>query len=75
MEPKTSTKSSGASAAVSNVPDLDLPDWSGMDRYTPRMSTADALRLNEEYLAAWLADPQNLDLRRKEPKCEVEFVL
>lgn len=72
---ETSTKSSGASAVASNVPDLEFPDWSGMDRLTPRLSAAEALRLNDRYLAAWLADPRRKELRSNEPKCEIEFIL
>ncbi len=64
-------KNFDASAKPSSVLDLDLPDWSGMDRFTPRLTTEAALRYNEALLRE---APPELRLRSPLPKCEVEFV-
>ena len=61
--------------AKNDIPDLDLPDLSGMDRFTPRISAANALRLNDEYAKKFLTDPHVMDEWRKRKKCEVEFIL
>lgn len=69
-------KNSGAPAKP-EIPDLELPDWSGMDRFTPRVSRQDAMLLNEEYRRQYASDPriqEQLRLRRLQ-KCQVEFVL
>jgi hypothetical protein len=65
-------KNSDASANR-EVPDLELPDWSGMDRFTPRMSTANALRLNEEYRKKFLTDPRVIKAWQEREKIQVEF--
>lgn len=69
-------KNSDTPAKV-EVPDLELPDWSGMDRFTPRISRQDALRLNEEYRRQYACEPrvQEQLRRRRFEKCQVEFVL
>lgn len=61
--------------AKTEVTDLELPDWSGMDRFTPRISAEDAFRLNQEYGEKYLSHPRFLEEWQKREKCEVEFIL
>lgn len=51
--------------------DLELPDWSGMDDCSRRLTTEEALRLLEEYVAGGAREHR----ARKEPKEVVEFKL
>lgn len=69
MEPVSFRKNSCESASVTDTAELAFPDWSGMNRFTPRLSPADALRLNEEYVRQLPAAPCRAET------CEVEFVL
>ncbi len=74
MGPMNSTKrSDGPSGQTSNLA-LELPDWSGMQDSTVRITAAAALRLCEEYPRlfpkAALQHAQN-----RPEKCVVEFVL
>jgi hypothetical protein len=58
------------------VPELELPDWSGMDRtrYTQRVSTKRALELNEEFRKQYFSTPRFLKEWQQRKKCDVEFV-
>lgn len=67
-------KNSNESASPVDALDLEFPDWSGMDRFTPRLSAATALRLNEDYVRRFALRP-SADEAPRRPACEVEFVL
>lgn len=55
-------------------PELDLPDWSGMDDSTTRVQPESAFRLSEEYRRAFPDLPEQWRVQRPD-KCLVEFVL
>jgi hypothetical protein len=65
-------KNCDGSAKPAKALDLELPDWSGMDRFTPRLSPRDALLQNEKWREA---NPIQARPDLHLPKCEVEFVL
>jgi len=65
-------KNSDGSAKPANVLDLEFPDWSGMDRFTPRLSPKAALLRNEKWREM---TPTQADANLRSLKCEVEFVL
>lgn len=65
-------KKSDASAKVTSALDLEFPDWSGMDRFTPRLSPKAVLRMNEKLRGSKNANKQAAE---REHKCEVEFAL
>jgi hypothetical protein len=67
-------KKSKKSAARTEAAELQLPDWSGMDDSSGRISVDAAFRFCEEYriLFPQLADPKTVFERRK---CDAEFVL
>jgi hypothetical protein len=67
-------KKSNASAANHNPPDLEFPDWSGMDDSSRRISPDAAHRLNEEFWSAFHGQA-NQWRPHAPPKCEVEFDL
>ena len=71
MEPKNSTKKSAEPAAVSNILDIQFPDWSGMDDSSARITAEAAFRLSEEYPA--LRGALRAELRPQ--PSNVEFVL
>ena len=60
--------------AINDDSMLEFPDWSEMDRFSPRLSTKDALELNEQYVEKF-STPQTTEHWLNEPKCQVEFVL
>ena len=66
-------KSSNAPAKI-EVPDFDLPDWSGMDRHSPSVSTQRAFELNEQFSRQYFANPRALKEWQERRKCDVEFV-
>lgn len=68
------TKPSSARAKT-EVPDLDLPDWSGTDRHSRRVSTQRAFEFNEEFGRQYFANPRALKEWQQRKKCDVEFVL
>jgi hypothetical protein len=72
MALKNSIKRSEKPAERLDSKDLDLPDWSGMDDSSSRISPEAAFRLSEEY-RQWL--PEWADDRLRPEKCIVEFVL
>ena len=65
-------KNSDESAKPARALDLEFPDWSGMDRFTPRLSPKAALLRNEDWLKTAPVPP---DANYRLQKCEVEFVL
>jgi hypothetical protein len=72
MAPKNYTKNSGESAPAVKSIGLGLPELNGMDCFTPRLSAADALRRNDEYIVFL---PPRLRDRQIGENCEVEFIL
>jgi hypothetical protein len=72
MALKNSMKSSGGSAQPGEAAELEFPDLSGMDRFTPRLSAEAALRRNDEYLVFF---QRQAPARQIEEKCEIEFSL
>ncbi len=72
MERLNSTKKSNAPSGKTDAQTLDLPDWSGMDTSTRRMTTEAAFALCEEYQRRYPAEHQRVEQREK---CLVEFVL
>jgi hypothetical protein len=54
--------------------DLELPDWSGMDSSTGRVTVDAAFELCEQYRGWFPELTEKWQLRRPEP-CAVEFVL
>lgn len=58
----------------SEPPELDLPDWSGMDDSTARIQPEAAFQLCEEYPAWFPGSVERWRVQRSE-KCIVEFVL
>ena len=74
MEPRNSIKRLKTPAAPADNLDLELPDWSGMDDTSVRITPEAAFRLCEHYpLLARQARPASQNDRP--PKCTVEFVL
>jgi hypothetical protein len=65
-------KNSDGPAKPTNALDLEFPDWSGMDRFTPRLSPKAALLWNEKFREPGTA---RADANFRLLKCEVEFVL
>lgn len=67
-------KESAEPASKTDLKELELPDWSGMDESSTRISTEAALRLCEAYpqLAASALGARPME--RFQP-CPVEFVL
>ena len=63
-------KKSDAPVKLASALDLEFPDWSGMDRFTPRLSPKGALLRNKEWRKSASAQSE-ISL----PKCEVEFIL
>jgi hypothetical protein len=60
--------------AKAEVPDFDLPDWSGTDRSSARLSTERAFELNEEFGRQYFANPRGLKEWQERNKCDVEFI-
>lgn len=63
-------KTSDAPVKPVSALDLEFPDWSGMDRFTPRLSPKGALLRNEQWRKSSSAKREI-----PSPKCEVEFIL
>jgi hypothetical protein len=61
-------------APTADLSDLDLPDWSGMDDSTQRVSPETAFKLCEQYPVLF---PEQVKYRLLHPpeKCTVEFAL
>lgn len=73
MEPRNFIKRSKTPAAPADI-DLELPDWSGMDDTSVRITPEAAFGLCEHYpIVARQARPGSQNDRP--PKCTVEFVL
>jgi hypothetical protein len=53
---------------------LDLPDWSGMDESTARISSDAAFQLCHQYFR-WFPDLAKQSQSTRPEKCLVEFVL
>ena len=53
-------------------PDLALPDWTGTDHITPRLTAKEALLRNDEYFALYCRE---LSPERIEIEHQVEFSL
>jgi len=68
-------RKSGESAAVPDILDLELPDWSGMkDSMARRVSPEAALEYCGRFLE-WFPELSTTAQSQRAPKCEVEFVL
>jgi hypothetical protein len=67
-------KKSNASAAKADPLDLELPDWSGMDDSSQRVSPDAAFQLCERY-PAWFPEQVNRGRAQRPEKCVVEFTL
>ena len=66
-------KKSEEPAAASSHRDLELPDWSGMDDSSPRITPEAAFRLCEQYPLLFGKGSSNR--RDQHEKTEVEFRL
>lgn len=62
------------SDSKSDLPDLDLPNWSGADWGNQRVSPEVAYRLCEQYAREMPEVVKRLRAQRRTP-CPVEFVL
>ncbi len=71
---KICMKKSAGQAPEIKVVDLDLPDWSGMDDSTARVTPEMAFAYCEQY-PRWFPELFQIALAQRPPKCEVEFVL
>jgi hypothetical protein len=71
---KNSKGGSKRPAARNNPADPDLPDWSGMDDGSIRVTVAAAFELCEHYSAWFPLSPAQRQLRRRQ-KCLVESTL
>ena len=67
-------KNFSESVSHTEPPELDLPDWSGMDDSTTRVQPAAAFQWCEEYPASFPDLAERWRAQRSE-KCLVEFVL
>ena len=74
MEQEISMKKSAEPASKTDLNDLELPDWSGMDESSNRISTEAALRLSEVYPQLAASGLGAKPMERFQP-CPVEFVL
>jgi len=54
--------------------ELDLPDWNGMDDSTARVTPEAAFQFCEQY-RAWSPELADKWESQRPPKCPVEFVL
>jgi hypothetical protein len=72
MVRKNSIRRSKRPAARSRHVDLDLPDWSGMDDSSKRVTVEAAFELCEQYASWFPLSPAQSHLRRR-GKCLVEF--
>ncbi len=59
---------------AAKVIDFELPDWSGMDDSTARITPEMAFAYCEQY-PRWVPELFQIALAQRPPKCEVEFVL
>ncbi len=59
---------------AAKVIDFELPDWSGMDDSTARVTPEMAFAYCEQY-PRWFPELFQMALAQRPPKCEVEFVL
>ena len=57
-----------------DIPDLEFPDWSGMDPTPRKMTPEQAFELLDHY-QEWFREPLQLAQRMRPPKCTVEFIL
>ena len=57
-----------------DLPELEFPDWSGMDDSTARIRPDAAFQLCEQY-CAWSPELVDKWQSQRPPKCLVEFVL
>lgn len=67
-------KKSAEPASKTDLNDLELPDWSGMDESSTRISKEAALRLCEAYPQLAASAFGSKPMERPQP-CPVEFVL
>ena len=74
MEPPNFTKKSKEPAGRGDRIDLELPDWSGMDDSSVRISPEAAFQLCEQYPLLLRKNRAHVLDNRSEP-CMVEFVL
>jgi len=73
MALKNSTKKSVAPVGTTKCPELELPDWSGMDDASARITPEAAFRLCEQY--PLLISKTRAAGQTASEKCIVEFVL
>ena len=74
MEQKISMRKSAEPAPKTDPKDLELPDWSGMDESSTRISPEAALLLCEIYPQLAASALGGRPVERSQP-CPVEFVL
>jgi hypothetical protein len=67
-------RKSGESVHKAEDTELDLPDWSGMDDTSPRISPEAAFVLCEQY-GPWRSELAEKWRSQRPEKCIVEFVL
>ena len=67
-------KKSGAPVRDAEASELELPDWSGMDDSSARVTADAAFQLCERY-RSWFPELAGQTARGREEKCLVEFVL
>lgn len=67
-------KKSGESAAKVESGELELPDWSGMDDSSARISPDAAFQLCEQY-PQWFGKLSDKWKSQRAEKCVVEFAL
>lgn len=67
-------KKSAKPAPEVKAPDFELPDWSGMDDSTARVTPEMAFYYCEQF-PRWFPELFQMALAQRPPKCEVEFVL
>lgn len=71
---KNYDKPAQSDSALRDSADLIFPDWSGMQPHRSRMTFEQAVRWNDEMLAAF--PPRRLSPRLEaERRCDVEFIL
>ncbi len=74
MVTKNYMKKSDEHALDSGAGDLELPDWSGMDDSTARVTVEAAFAYCEQY-PQWFPEWTRQARAQRPPKCLVEFVL
>ncbi len=68
-------KKSEKRAGVTGNLDFELPDWTGMDDASPRISAEAAFELCENYPALAASKARARRRNDRPPKCVVEFIL